>query len=75
LLRRRLYDRAVQDYEEALRLDPNNAQYFRNRGNAYRIAGDRDRAVADYRKALILKPDDATRKQIEGALKDLGLSG
>ena len=44
LLRRRQYDHALQDYEEALRLDANNALYFRNRGNAYRIAGEGDRA-------------------------------
>jgi hypothetical protein len=36
----------------------------RNRGNAYRIVGERDRAIADYRKALSLKLDDANRRQI-----------
>jgi tetratricopeptide (TPR) repeat protein len=46
LPRRRQYDRALQDYEEALRLDPNNALYFRNRGNAYRITGERDRGLS-----------------------------
>ena len=42
------YDRAIQDYDEALRLDPSQAVAYNNRGNAYIDKGDFDRAIADY---------------------------
>jgi tetratricopeptide (TPR) repeat protein len=71
----RQYDRAIKDYDEALRLDPDNGVHFKNRANAFRIAGKYAQAIADYRKALSLKIDDPTRKQIETALKELGVSG
>jgi tetratricopeptide (TPR) repeat protein len=71
---KRMYDRAIQDYDEALRLNPNNALYLKNRGNAFRIIGQYRSAIADYRKALSLKIDERTKKQIETALKELGVA-
>jgi tetratricopeptide (TPR) repeat protein len=71
---KRQYDRAIKDYDEAVRLDPNEALYFKNRGNAFRVTGQYDRAIADYRKALTLKVDEPVRKQIETALKELGVT-
>jgi len=53
------YDRAIIDYCEAIRLDPNNAAPYYNRGNAYREKGDNDRAIADYSEAIRLDPNDA----------------
>src|ERR1700678_1932196 len=41
-------DRAVQDYDQAIRLDPNFAAPYSGRGNAYHGKGDNDRAIADY---------------------------
>jgi tetratricopeptide (TPR) repeat protein len=70
----RQFDRAMTDYDEALRLDPTNGLYFKNRGNAFRITGKYAEAIADYRKALTLKVDDSTKKQAETALKELGVS-
>jgi tetratricopeptide (TPR) repeat protein len=72
LVSQRQYDRALVDYDEALRLEPNNGTYLKNRGNAFRIAGKYAQAIADFRKALILKLDEPTKKQIEKTLKDLG---
>jgi tetratricopeptide (TPR) repeat protein len=53
------FDRAIADYDEALRLKPDYADAFHNRGNAYNEKGEYDRAIADYDEALRLKPDDA----------------
>jgi tetratricopeptide (TPR) repeat protein len=53
----RQYDRAIQDYDQALRLDPNSAAAFNNRGNAYDDKGQHDRAIQDYDQALRLDPN------------------
>jgi tetratricopeptide (TPR) repeat protein len=52
------YDRALQDYEQAIRLNPNSAYPYNNRGIIYRIKGDYDRAIADYDEAIWLKSGD-----------------
>jgi tetratricopeptide (TPR) repeat protein len=52
------YDRALQDYEQAIRLNPNSAYPYNNRGIIYRIQGDYDRAIADYDEAIWLKSGD-----------------
>jgi tetratricopeptide (TPR) repeat protein len=51
------YAQAIDDFNEAIRLVPNNASAFNNRGVAYRNMGDLDRAVADYDQAILIKPD------------------
>jgi tetratricopeptide (TPR) repeat protein len=49
-------DRAIADYSEAIRYDPNFAAAYVNRGNTYAAKKDRERAIADYRRALALNP-------------------
>jgi tetratricopeptide (TPR) repeat protein len=49
------YERAIQDYDEAIRLRPNYAKAFNNRGNAYRKLGQNERAIEDYDEAIHLK--------------------
>jgi tetratricopeptide (TPR) repeat protein len=49
-------DRAIADYNEAIRLDPKQANAYRNRGNAWREKGDLDRAIADLNEAIRLDP-------------------
>jgi tetratricopeptide (TPR) repeat protein len=51
------YAKAIDDFNEAIRLEPKNANAFNNRGVAYRNMGDLDRAVADYDQAILIKPD------------------
>ena len=54
-----LWDRAIADYDEAIRLKPDFAQAFSNRGNIYRKKGRFDRAIEDYDEAIRLEPDNA----------------
>lgn len=53
------YDRALGDFEQAIRLDAKNAFAYNNRGNVYQRNGQYDRAIADYDQAIRLKPDYA----------------
>jgi lipoprotein NlpI len=52
--RRREYDYAIANYDEAIRHDPNVAPAFRSRGFAYFQKGDSDRAIADFDQAIKL---------------------
>jgi len=52
--------RAIEDFDEAIRLNPNFADAFSSRGDAYRLSNDPNHAIADYDKATELKPDDAS---------------
>ena len=54
-----MYDRAIQDYDRAIELDPNNAGAFNNRGNAYRDKEMYERAMQDYDRALQIDPNHA----------------
>ena len=49
-------DRAVADYDAAIRQDNNFADAYANRGNAYQLARRYDRAIIDYDTAIWLKP-------------------
>ena len=42
--------RAIEDYTQALSLDPDNAYAHFNRGGAYKLLNDRARARADFKK-------------------------
>src|SRR5262249_12709649 len=45
-------DRAIRDYDEAIRLDPKNAVTYNIRGFAYHQKADYDRAIHDYDEAI-----------------------
>jgi tetratricopeptide (TPR) repeat protein len=49
-------ERAIADYDTAIKLDPTYATAYYNRGNSRLEAGDKDGAVADYRQAAKLNP-------------------
>jgi lipoprotein NlpI len=53
------YDRAIENYTEAIRLDPSYATAFVGRGNSYYDKKDFDRAIQDYTEAIKLKPNAA----------------
>jgi tetratricopeptide (TPR) repeat protein len=52
------HDRAIQDYDEAIRLQPNYTNALVNRGTAHQSVGDFVRAILDYDAAIRLSPDD-----------------
>jgi tetratricopeptide (TPR) repeat protein len=49
-------DRAISDYDVALRLDPALSDIFNARGELWRKKGDRPRALQDFGAALKLNP-------------------
>jgi lipoprotein NlpI len=53
---KRDYNRAIQDFSQAIRLDPSYAIAYNNRGNAYRDKQDYDSAIRDYSQAIRLDP-------------------
>ncbi|MCH8196992.1 MAG: tetratricopeptide repeat protein [Proteobacteria bacterium] len=55
--RKRQYDRAIQDYTEAIRLKPDYARAFNNRGLSYGRKRQYDRAIRDFTEAIRLRPD------------------
>src|SRR5262245_58050791 len=50
------YDRAVQDYDESIKLNANYARAFNNRGVAYQKKGAYDLAIKDFDEAIRLNP-------------------
>jgi tetratricopeptide (TPR) repeat protein len=54
------HDRAIQDYNQAIRINAKFAAAYNNRGIAYDRKGDYDRAIADYDQAIKLKPSAET---------------
>jgi tetratricopeptide (TPR) repeat protein len=48
--------RAIADYNEALRINPKHWGVLNGRGVAYQVTGQYDRAIADYDEAIRLNP-------------------
>ena len=53
-------DRAIEQYDKAIRLNPAYALAYRNRGDAYYEKGDDFRAIEDYNQAIRLDPTYAS---------------
>ena len=51
------FDRAIEDYTEAIQLNPKYDIAFYNRGLAYSNKGDHDRAIKDYSEAIRINPN------------------
>ena len=51
------FERALADYDEAIRLKPDYAEAYNGRGIAYKQKGRYARAIADYDTALRLEPN------------------
>jgi Tfp pilus assembly protein PilF len=54
------HDRAIADYSDAIRLNPEDADAYINRGTAWLAKRAYDRALGDYDEALRLNPKDST---------------
>src|SRR5215475_11837996 len=53
------YDRAIEDYNHVIGLNPNHADAFSNRGATYARKGEYDRAIESYDEAIRLNPKHA----------------
>jgi len=53
------FDKAFEEFNEAIRLDPNYARAYRNRGLTYMVKGQYDQAISDYSEAIRLDPNNA----------------
>ncbi len=58
-LERKEYDVAIQDFDEAIRFAPQNANAFWSRGYAWLEKKDYDKAIKDYDEAIRLDPNNA----------------
>lgn len=50
---------AIQDYKQAVKLDPTNFEIFINRGIAYTYMTEYTKAIEDFNMAIKLEPDSA----------------
>jgi tetratricopeptide (TPR) repeat protein len=50
-------ERAIADYDAALRIDPASVEALHGRAKAWRFKGDRRRALADLDAAIRIRPD------------------
>ena len=56
-------------YNEAIKLNPKNAETFNNRANAYSLLGKYDQALKDYDEAVKLDSKNARIYANRGAIK------
>jgi tetratricopeptide (TPR) repeat protein len=63
------YERAIGDYAEVIKFDPNDAIPYYNRGLAYHAKGEADRAIADYSAAI--KLDAQYESDLQAAFRKL----
>jgi tetratricopeptide (TPR) repeat protein len=69
-------DLALQDYAQAIMLDPDYAPAYNNRGKAYKDKGEYDRAIENYTQAIRLYPRYAKAYDNRGiAYKNKGENG
>jgi tetratricopeptide (TPR) repeat protein len=47
---------SIQDYNQAIKLNPENADAFINRGNTYTKLKQFEKAIQDYNQAIKLNP-------------------
>lgn len=66
--RKDMIERAIADYDGALRLDPSLADVHNARGELWRRKGDLPKAVADFAAAIKLNPDHVLARANHRAL-------
>jgi lipoprotein NlpI len=65
------YDRAIEDYDQAIRLGLKDADSFYRRGLMYFEKDDYNRAIQDFNEALKLHPDNVAVLQKRGWIYEL----
>jgi tetratricopeptide (TPR) repeat protein len=53
------YDEAIEEFNNAIRLNPEDAESHFRRGECYFFKNDFDKAITDYSRAINLDPDSA----------------
>ena len=53
------FDKAIADYTESIRLNPQRAETYWGRGHAYAEKGEFDKAIADFTESIRLDPRHA----------------
>ena len=56
------YAGAIEDYSETLKLEPESARFYYNRGLARLAAKAYDQAIADFNETLRIEPSNAGAK-------------
>lgn len=51
------HQRAIENYDQAIRLDPNEAWFYFNRGFTYSDLGQNQQAIEDFNQAIHLNPN------------------
>lgn len=64
---------ALADSNKAIKLDPNNAGSYCDRGDVYRQMGENELTIADFEKCLELAQDPSTIQMAQQALEELGV--
>jgi tetratricopeptide (TPR) repeat protein len=68
-VRKRAYDRAVEDFDKVLVIEPDNVEALVSRGDAFGQLGDLGRAMADLNRAVALAPDKPTALVARGQIE------
>lgn len=58
---------ALADYNESIKLNPNDSKGFQWRGALYGVNGDNARAIEEFNRALKIDPNDAPTQDSRGA--------
>jgi tetratricopeptide (TPR) repeat protein len=67
--RKRAYDRAIEDFDKVLVIEPDNVEALVSRGDAFGQLGDLGRAMADLNRAVALAPDKPTTLVARGQVE------
>jgi len=62
------YREAIQDYNKAINIEPNNSLIYYYRGYAKEFSNKYDDAIADFNKALELETDPRNKARIQDAI-------
>jgi tetratricopeptide (TPR) repeat protein len=65
------WDKALQDAQRGVELEPDNAQAYKARGIAHKVRNETEEALADFHKFLQLDPRTPLRKWAEDEIKEV----
>ena len=66
-------DEAIRDYTKAIEINPREADFWHNRGNAYALAKNHLQAVSDFKRALSIDSSRVkTRSLLAMSLDEMG---